>query len=340
MHKVAIIGLGYFSQFHIAAWQALPETRIVAVCDTDKERTRAEAARLDATGYVDAAEMLAVEAPDIVDIVTPPPSHEALVGAALAPGRVVVCQKPFCEDTWTARRLAQDADRTNTTLLIHENFRFQPWYREVRSLLDTGDLGAVWQARFSLKPGDGRGPRAYLDRQPAFQTMPRLMIHEVAVHFLDTFRWLLGPVESVYAETRKLNPVIAGEDEALVVMNHEGGARSVFDGNRLVDHAAENQRFTMGSFTLEAEAGVLRLDGAGRLWMRDFGETEEYAVPISMPVDHGAFGGGCVANTIAHIVEAMAGKRPFENIASDYVRVMELRDAAYASAAEGRRIAV
>ena len=31
--------------------------------------------------------------------------------------------------------------------------------------------------------GDGQGPRAYLDRQPYFQQMPRFLIHETAIHY-------------------------------------------------------------------------------------------------------------------------------------------------------------
>ena len=48
---------------------------------------------------------------------------------------------------------------------------------------------------FRLRPGDGQGPRAYLDRQPYFQTMPRLLVVETAIHWIDTFRFLMGEVD-------------------------------------------------------------------------------------------------------------------------------------------------
>ena len=54
-------------------------------------------------------------------------------------------------------------------LVVHENFRFQPWYREAKRLVDAGMLGALHAVAFRLRPGDGQGPRAYLDRQPYFQ---------------------------------------------------------------------------------------------------------------------------------------------------------------------------
>ena len=55
--------------------------------------------------------------------------------------------------------------------------------------------GALHGVAFRLRPGDGQGPRAYLDRQPYFQTMPRLLVVETAIHWIDTFRFLMGEVD-------------------------------------------------------------------------------------------------------------------------------------------------
>ena len=95
-------------------------------------------------------------------------------------------------------------------LVVHENFRFSPWYREIRRLIEDGAIGTVYQASFRLRPGDGQGPAAYLDRQPYFQSMERFLVHETAIHFIDTFRYLLGEPESVYADLQRLNPAILG----------------------------------------------------------------------------------------------------------------------------------
>ena len=45
----------------------------------------------------------------------------------------------------------------------------------------------------------------------------------------------------------KAQSVIAGEDAGLVLFEHGSDVRFVFDGNRLVDHAAQNRRLTMGN---------------------------------------------------------------------------------------------
>ncbi len=338
MMRVAIVGLGYFSRLHQEAWAAREDAEIVGVTDLDRALTEATADRLDVPGYADLPDLLAAQDPDIVDIVAPPPAHAALIRAALKPGRMIICQKPFCRSLAEAQATLDAAQKAETQLVIHENFRFQPWYREVKAFLDAGRMGQVYQCRFDLRPGDGRGPDAYLARQPVFQTMPRLLIHETGVHFIDLFRWLFGEITEVYADLRRINPVLAGEDAGTLILTHAGGTQSVFDGNRLSDLPARNPRLTMGELRLEGEAGTLQLDGDGTLRFRPFGARAAEIVPLRAPIDPDAFGGGCVAALIDHLVRCRRDGTVPENTAEDYIGVIRATDAAYRSHDERRRI--
>ena len=196
------------------------------------------------------------------------PAQRAVVQLALERHIPTICQKPFGVDLAQAEAMVALAEKHNTLLVVHENFRFTPWFRECRSLIDAGHFGRLHGITFRLRPGDGQGIHAYLDRQPYFQTMEQLLVRETAVHFIDTFRYLMGEVEAVTARLRRLNPVIAGEDAGLIIFEFADAATGLFDGNRLNDHVAENTRRTMGEMWLEGERGVLRLDGAARLWWK------------------------------------------------------------------------
>ena len=193
---------------------------------------------------------------------------------AAARGLAVLCQKPLAPTLDEARDIVALAESAGIRLIVHENFRFQPWYRHAKALLDAGRLGRPHAIAFRLRPGDGQGARAYLDRQPYFQNMPRFLIHETGIHFVHVFRFLFGEVAAVTARLRQLNPAIAGEDAGYVVFEFENGAGGLFDGNRLNDHVAENCRLTMGEMWLEGSEGVLRLDGDGRLWLKFHGGAE------------------------------------------------------------------
>ncbi|MEM7509241.1 MAG: Gfo/Idh/MocA family oxidoreductase [Pseudomonadota bacterium] len=335
--RVACIGAGYFSQFHYDAWARISGCVLVGACDPDAAAREAHAPGV--AGFRDAEAMLAEIQPDIVDIITPPPTHRALLGLALkARPRAIICQKPFCTGLAEARALAEQAETAGVPVVVHENFRFQPWYRKLREMILAGALGDVMQITFRLRPGDGQGPRAYLDRQPYFQKMPRFLIHETGVHWVDTFRYLLGSPQTVWADLRQLNPAISGEDAGLVVFGYDDGRRALFDGNRLADHVAENRRRTMGECLVEGTAATAMLDGAGRIFVRPFGANDWQAVDFDAPET--GFGGDCVHALQSHVVAALRSGESdgLENTARDYLAVIEMEEAIYRSAESGRRV--
>ncbi|MEM6385842.1 MAG: Gfo/Idh/MocA family oxidoreductase [Pseudomonadota bacterium] len=328
--KVGCIGAGYFAAFHYDAWRRIGSVELVAAVDQDLGK--AQATGLNA--FTDAHAMLSEVKPDIVDIITPPPTHFETISIALqhAP-KAIICQKPFCLSMGEARQAASLCTEAGVPLVVHENFRFQPWYRVIKALLDKGELGDVLQITFRLRPGDGQGEDAYLDRQPYFQQMPRFLVHETAVHWIDTFRYLIGNPERVFADLRQLNPVIAGEDAGYLMFDHGGGVRAVFDGNRLLDHAASNTRCTMGEALIEGTKGTLTLKGDGSLHRRAFGSIESRQVLAPTKVK--GFGGDCVYHLQMHVVRALEGNGALENTAEDYLKVMEIEDAVYRSAQSG-----
>lgn len=337
--RIAIVGCGYFAAFHHEAWARMPGVEVVAVCD--RERAKAEAVRTAhhpaAAVFEDASRMLDETGPSLVDIVTPPVTHAPLVALCAARGIDVICQKPLAPDLETARKLVEDAETAGIRLAVHENFRFQPWFLEARRAIDDGRFGRLHSVAFRMRPGDGQGPRAYLDRQPYFQQMPRFLVHETVVHLIDTFRMLMGEVTSLYADLRRINPAIAGEDAGYILLGFESGSTGAVDGNRLNDHVAENTRLTMGEMWLEGEGGVLRLDGFGRLYWKTHGGAEaEHAYAW----ENRGFGGDCVFATNAHIVEAWRAGQKAQNESRAWLRNMELVDAAYRSSDEGRRLTV
>ncbi len=333
--RVAGTGAGYFSQFQYDAWHRLPDVDLVAICNRSRDKAEAMAATYQIPAvYDDFEAMLDQVRPDLVDIITPPETHLEAIRACAKRGLPMICQKPFTPSLEEAREAVRVAEDAGVPLVIHENYRWQPWNREMRRLLDDGRLGTPRNITFRLRPGDGQGPRAYLDRQPYFQQMPRLLIHETAIHAIDTFRYLMGEVRGVFARLRKLNPVIAGEDAGLVAFDFEDGSAGLFDGNRLVDHAAENRRLTLGEMWIEGDAAVLRLDGDGGLHLRPHGENVEQRWDYDWR--NVSFGGDCIYTMQAHFVAHLATGAPVENTGRDYLRNIEIEEAIYRSSEKGQ----
>ncbi|WP_382265110.1 Gfo/Idh/MocA family protein [Hoeflea alexandrii] len=330
--RVACLGAGYFSQFHFDAWERIEEVELVGIADRNIDKARPSGH----PAFINLEQMLEATSPDLLDIIVPPHTHLDTIRVALDHGvKAIICQKPFCASLAEARTAVSLAAKAGVPLIVHENFRFQPWYREMARSLAAGDIGDVHQLTFRLRTGDGQGPEAYLSRQPYFQKMERFLVHETAVHWIDTFRFLLGDIRAVYADLRKMNPVIAGEDAGYIIFDFDHGVRAIFDGNRHLDHAAENTRTTLGEAILEGTTGTITLSGNGALHLRPFGENATRT--LQEPIAWRGFAGDCVFALQRHVVDGLLEGRPFENTAADYLRVIEIEEAIYRSASEGRK---
>jgi D-apiose dehydrogenase len=331
--RVAGVGAGYFSRFHLQGWRAIPRVELAGWCDRDKSKLT-EFSNQDS--YSNLGEMLGRVKPDLLDIVTPPETHLEIVRAAAERGIPMICQKPLAPTYGEAEEIVRVAQAAGVPLVVHENIRWTPWHREARRLIEAGMPGALHSVSFRLRPGDGQGERAYLDRQPYFQEMPRLLVYETAIHWIDTFRYLMGEVVSVISLLKKKNPVIAGEDSGYILFEFENEATGMFDGNRLNDHVADNPRRTMGEMWLEGAKGVLRLDGNARLWWKPHHEPETRHSYDAGPED--AFGGGACGALQAHVVAHLLDGKLLENAGQDYLVNLRVQEAVYRSDAEGRKI--
>jgi len=335
--RIAVVGAGFFSQFHLEGWVGIPGVEVVGVCDLEIEKARALARRFGVTEAFDSlSSLLDATTPDLVDIVTPPAAQATVLQQLYGRALPVICQKPLGIGYGEAKEFARKAQHHGMDLIVHENFRFMPWFRELRRLLDTDHFGEVHGVSFRMRTGDGQGPDAYLDRQPYFQTMPRLLVAETAVHFIDTFRYLMGEVLAVTARLRRLNPAICAEDAAIITFEFKTGSTGLFDGNRLNSHPAQNQRRTFGEMWLEGSRGVMRLDGDGRLW---------WAPHLGAESEHGydrgpatGFGGGACGALQRHVIAALTEQRHCENRAQDYLINLLVQEAVYASHASGQRV--
>ncbi|MEL6585212.1 MAG: Gfo/Idh/MocA family oxidoreductase [Pseudomonadota bacterium] len=318
--RVGLLGLGYFAQFHRDGWTRIDGADLAVTADADPAKG----------ADVPTLEAMLAQPLDIVDIATPPPTHAAAIQTALAAApKAIICQKPFCTSLEEATRMADLAEAAQVPLIVHENFRFQPWFRTIKAALDAGRIGTPLNVTFRLRPGDGQGPDAYLDRQPYFRQMPRLLLHETGIHYLDVFRFLLGDPDGVYADLRRLNPSIRGEDAGHVILDYGSGARAVLDGNRLLDFDTDAPRRTFGEALVEGDAGTLTLTGDGAVTFRAFG-SQRHEVLLAA-TDWPGFAGDSVRALQLHVVEAVMGRGAFENRARDYLTAQHLCDLAYAS---------
>lgn len=324
MLRGGMVGCGFFSQFHIDAWRRMPDVEIVAAADPDLDRARAVAPRV----YSDAEAMLDAEKGlDFVDVVTRPATHLPLIRLCTSRRIPVICQKPMAMDWAEANAIVEIAERTQVPVMFHENWRWQPWYRQTKQLLGEGAVGEVLAYSFRFRRGDGHGPDAF-PAQPYFREMPRLLIYEAVVHQMDTSRFLFGEIREITARIHRNNPVIAGEDRCLLIQGHDRGLLGVIDGHRYQDAIPEGP--AMGDLLVEGDRGAL--------WVGANGEIRRNGAVVWTPPSLEGYKGDSVLGTQRHFIGCLRAGRRFESDPADYIKTFAAVEAAYQSAAEGRTV--
>ncbi|MBL8218366.1 MAG: Gfo/Idh/MocA family oxidoreductase [Bryobacterales bacterium] len=317
----AIAGCGFFGNIQIEAWRRMPDVELVAACDPVLERAQAAAPR----AYTDVAEMLDAERPDFLDIATRPDTHLPLVRMAIERRIPAIVQKPRAESLAQGRELAALVEQSGVPVMVHENWRWQPWYREVKRRMDAGDIGQPLTYMFRIRQRDGLGDHPF-PNQPYFRRMPRLLIYETLIHPIDTARFLFGDVASLQAFSKRHNPLIAGEDRAVVLMNHANSVDGVIDGSRYTNPDPPGP--AMGDSSFEGTEGTLRVLANG--------EVYSGATLLTRHAADMGYKGDSVLATQRHFMDCLRSGASFETGVREYLGSFAAVEAAYQSIAEGR----
>ena len=152
------LGAGYFAPFQYEAWTRIPEADITAIYNRTEDRAKRIQHEYDVPRYYgDWREMIDEEKPDFIDIITPPETHEEMCRYAAERGVHIICQKPLAPTYAESRRIVEFAAAAGVRFMVHENWRWQPWYRAIKRLQRDGTIGDFTHAQFTMRVGDGWG---------------------------------------------------------------------------------------------------------------------------------------------------------------------------------------
>lgn len=333
-----LIGAGFFARNHLQAWRDLrgEGADLVGICDLDEGKARATAAEFGAEPFTDPAAMLDALRPDFVDIATTPPSHRTLVELCAPRARLVICQKPIADTLTDAEAMVAACDRAGSTLLIHENFRWQRPFRRMLDLLREGAIGTPRFLRLSF-----RHRYDVYAGQPYLLTVPRLAIMDMGVHVFDLARVLLGEAEAVTCETQRRNPRVAGEDAFTALTAHAGGGVAVAEVS--FDSRTDPEPFPQTFARIEGDDGTMELREGYRLEVHDARGRREEDVEPPVP-DWGEKPWHVVQDSVRnferHALDVLAGRAEPQPSGADNLQTLRLCLAAYESAETGRRVAL
>ena len=220
----AVIGLGV-GRSHVEAYARLPESTLVAVCDTNPDRLRVVSEQYPVSAYGQVDDLWRDDRVQVVSVATPHPSHAAIAMAAMESGRHVIVEKPMTVDLQEADAMIACARRTGRTLAVIFQRRFWPAALRGRQAIVDGKLGSPVAAECELS---WWRTEEYYRRDPwrgRWDTEGGGVLCNQGIHALDMFQWYMGPVDMVWAHWANLtHPYIEVEDNAVAAVVFMSGA--------------------------------------------------------------------------------------------------------------------
>lgn len=140
-YKAVVVGCGGRSRDHILPYQWIENAEVTACCAPHPERREKLAAEYGLRAYADAEEMLRVEKPDIVHLVTWPDTRVELMSLVSAAG-VPLCtvEKPVATGVQDWRALVRLEQTSRTRFAVCHQVRWQPYLaRCQQALADPAD---------------------------------------------------------------------------------------------------------------------------------------------------------------------------------------------------------
>ena len=330
-----MIGAGFFASIQAEAWSRIANVELSAVADPDVARANEFAKKWGIpTVFPDAESLIRDEQPSFVDIATRPETHLDLVRIASNLGCDCICQKPMAPTLSECEQMVAICRKNETSLLIHENWRWQPWYRAAKQAIDECGLGKIFGLNFRVRTGDGFGPEAYTV-QPYFTEMKRFLIFETLIHHLDTARFIAGEVKSLFCQTKRINPKITGEDYAIISLQFLSGASGTIDANRINGEVPAPMVF--GLLEVECEQGVVRIDSMGKVWTRLYARGPE-EVEYTYQWSNQGYRGDSVHAVQQHMLDCLLTGQPCESDGTEYLKSVMLVEACYQSASKNKVI--
>lgn len=335
MKKFAIFGCGFWSQFQIGAWQEIEGAECVALYNRTKSKAEELAKRFNIPRvYNDAEELLKNEKLDFIDIITDVDTHEKFTLLGAKYGLDVICQKPLAPGYEAAKRMMKATKDAGVRFYVHENYRWQPQFRRVEEILDSGVIGNAFRCE-----------TAFLTAFPLFETQPFLAeLEEFALtdqgsHQFDVLRFLFGEAETIYCEKQTVNPTIKGEDVTTSVLKMKNGVVCIQKIS--FSSPLEKEIFPQTTLLIEGEKGSIRLDGDFEISVTSPVGTSKEIVPMRVyhwQTDRLKPEPPSIVDINQNILDDMLGKGKAENTGDDNFETVKLVWAAYQSANSGKVI--
>ncbi len=224
----ALIGCGHIAAKHAQAIEKIAGARLLAVCDTNPDRTAPLREKYGAREYSDYQQLLQDPGIDVVNICTPSGMHAQMAVDAARAGKHVVVEKPIALSLGDADRIINECRQAGVKLAVVHPNRFKPAVQALKKALDEGRFGTLTHGNATVRWNRNQ---EYFDRDAwrGTRDMDGGVLMNQAIHNIDLLQWMMGPVTEVFAYTTTRLRRIETEDLGVAVLKFASGALGIIE---------------------------------------------------------------------------------------------------------------
>jgi predicted dehydrogenase len=351
---IAMLGQGFMGRAHalaigrVATFEGIAlRPRLVAIAGRDAARLESFAQRFD-VGRVttDWRELIAGDVGVFANLGPNALHAEPTIEAARA-GKHVLCEKPLGRDAQESLVIEREVAATGVTAMCGFNYRFVPAVRLARQILEAGDLGDLFHARFAYLQAWGAAADESVWRFDASEAGSGAL-GDLASHVVDLARFLVGEIDVVTGLEQRFVADRAVDDAVAATLRFGGGAVGTLEATRFATGNVNRLMFEINGargavrFDLERLNELEVSDGGGyrRIFVT---EPEHPFAAYWWPPGHGLGWDHTFAHEWAHLVGAIAGDHgvgPYGATLADGTAAARVCDAIVESARTGSAVHV
>ena len=164
-HNVCVVGYGGMGGWHAQFALKSDVVDLKGIYDIKPERIKA-AEKNGIYAYSSLEEVLNDESVDIITIATPNDVHEEIAIKALNAGKNVISEKPVTMTLDSLQKMIDAANKNGKVFSVHQNRRWDHDFRIVRDLVQSGELGEIYNIESRVQgsrgiPGDWRAKKEF-----------------------------------------------------------------------------------------------------------------------------------------------------------------------------------
>ena len=323
--KVGVIGCGAMGSNLARNCAALAGAKISATADVEEKRARQLAEELNAECFRDYRELLG-GAVDAVIVAVPNLLHAEVSATAAKAGKHVFCEKPMALSVAECDAMIEAARRRGVALMIGQSERYDPVFAKAKEIVDSGLIGEPFSIHVERIDGIDWGAHGAAWRRR--RKMSGGMLFHCNVHEVDYMRYVCGDVDRVSAlMSKNVAEDIDYEDTAHVQLHFRSGAI----GTLVAGHCS----------ALPGIGGKVHCTkGTVHFWRQEAVTYNTFGgEPVHIPAEE-IEAEPAVRRELREFVESARKGEPPTIRGEEGRKVVEVIEAAYRAAAEGREVAI